>query len=256
MRDELRDAARRALADVPINVGFARAVVDGFPGGEVWSDRPTEPRAFHAVHPSGMSLLWGPDVAAAADDVVQHVRDRASQGRVGEWLQVEPRWDAVDWVGALGAVLHTRVNFAFDPALFAARALGSDADGAQVRRATEADFAWAGSTVPNRYWPDVESFLAHGCGWVAEVDGTPAALAFRAFPGDDDVEIGIETDPAYRRRGLARLVTAAMITDVLATGRTPVWSCREENVGSLRLAESLGFTPSRRLPYLEVRQRA
>jgi RimJ/RimL family protein N-acetyltransferase len=43
-----------------------------------------------------------------------------------------------------------------------------------------------------------------------------------------------------------------MIDDLLAAGRTPVWSCRADNVGSFRLAEALGFVPTLRLPYWHV----
>lgn len=291
----VRDGARRALADVPFNVGFARAVVDGVVDGELWSDRPADPRAFHAVHPCGMSLVWGPDVDAVADDVVRHLRDRAARG-VGEWLQIDPRWDGLDWDRMLdavplaqytaaeggggpagrteghaaadasghtvvGAVRRTRVNFAFEPSAFAARAPAlapatADAVGRllRVRRAAEADHAWQGSTVPGRFWPDARSFLAHGGGWVVEVDDVPAAIAFCSFrvDGDDDVEIGIETVATFRRQGLARLVAAAMIEDLVASHLTPVWSCREDNVGSLRLAEALGFAPSRWIPYFQV----
>lgn len=261
-------AARRTLADVDCNVGFAAAVVDGLPGGDLWADDDREPRAFHAVHPCGMSLAWGPGLGEAADAVVRRVLGRAARGR-GEWLQVDPRWHGLDWDGLLGAVplaeveatgpsgaarpgvvRRTRLNFAFDAAAFAA----SRADGAAiVRRTTEADFAWPGGTVPSDCWPDARTFLSHGGGWVAEVDGAPAALAFAAMTSGDDVEIGIETLPAFRRRGLARVACGAFIEDLVATGRTPVWSCREDNVGSERLAGTLGFAVSRRLPYWEVR---
>lgn len=105
---------------------------------------------------------------------------------------------------------------------------------------------------PSDFWPDAATFLAHGGGWVAEVDGAAAALAFSAFHLGDEVELGIETAPAFRRRGLARAAAAAMIDDLLAGGRTPVWACREENAGSLLLAQGLGFVVARRLPYLRV----
>lgn len=260
---ELREAARRALADVDCNVGFAAVVVDGLTHGELWADRETDPRAFHAHHPCGMSLLWGPRLGEVADVVVHRIRDRAARGQ-GEWLQIDPRWHALDWDAMLGAVpleaaaagaaavRRTRLNFAFDTAGVPAR-LGAAGDGTTVRRATEADFAWPGGTVPERFWPGAGAFLAHGGGWVAEVDGAPGALCFAAMTTGDDVEIGIETLPAFRRRGLARVACAAMIDDLVATGRTPVWSCREDNVGSVRLADALGFTVSRRLPYFEVR---
>jgi RimJ/RimL family protein N-acetyltransferase len=270
--------ARRALADVDINVAFARVVVDGLVEGEQWADRPREPRAFHAVHPCGMSLVWGPDVASVVDDVVRRIGDRAARG-TGEWLQVEPRWHGLDWdrmlgampleqyaategrVGAasaggasVGVVRRTRLNFAFEASAFAARPPARADAGAWIaRRASEADFAWEGSTVPGRFWPDAAAFVARGGGWVVEVDSTPAAIAFGAFRVDDAVELGIETHPAFRRRGLASVAASAMIEDLLAAGLTPVWSCREDNVGSLRLAHVLGFAVSRRLPYFEVK---
>lgn len=265
---DLGEAARRALADVDCNVGFAALVVDGLPGGDLWADDDDAPRAFHVVHPCGMSLAWGPGLGEAAGVVVRRVLERAARGQ-GEWLQVDPRWHGLDWDGLLDAVplgqadadgdadgarpavvRRTRLNFAFDADAFAvARA---DAVG-PARRATAADYAWPGGTVPVGFWPDAQAFLARGGGWVAEADGAPAALAFAAMTIGDDVEIGIETLPAFRRRGLARVACAAFIEDLVAAGRTPVWSCREDNVGSVRLAGALGFAVSRRLPYWEVR---
>lgn len=266
MSGGLRAAARRALADVPINVGFAQAVVDGVSTGELWTDRSTAPRAFHAVHSYGMSLVWGPDVAAVADDVARHVRRRAAGG-AQEWLQVEPRWTGLDWDDLLGAVpleahvtgdgaravRRVRVNFDHDAdGLARGRAAHPTPAGCVVRHATAADFAWPGRVVPAGFWPDAATFLAHGGGRVAELDGEPGAIAFCSFRTGADVELGIETRADLRRRGLAHVVCAAMIGDVLAAGLTPVWSCREDNVASVRLAESLGFVVSRRLPYFQV----
>ena len=83
--------------------------------------------------------------------------------------------------------------------------------------------------------------------------GVPAAIAFVSFRTGDDAEVGIETVPAFRRRGLARVACAALIEDLVRRGLVPVWSCREDNTGSARLAGSLGFAVSRWLPYYEVR---
>lgn len=266
--NEVLEAARRALVDVDCNVGFAAVVLDGLPGGDLWADDDRAPGAFHAVHPCGMSLAWGPGLGDAADAVVRRMLGRAARG-AGEWLQVDPRWHGLDWDGLLGAapladleghapaeaagpvvVRRTRLNFALDPAAFAAAR--AEAQG-PARRATEDDFDWPGETIPRDFWPDARTFVTRGGGWVAEADGAPAALAFAAMTSGDDVEIGIETLPAFRRRGLARVACAAFIEDLVAAGRTPVWSCREDNVGSVRLAGTLGFAVSRRLPYWQVR---
>lgn len=258
----LQDVAVAGLDAVPLNVGFARAAL-GVGGATAWADRTEDPRAFHVAHPHGMSLVWGPDVAGAFDEVVAHLRT----GRRGpEWLQVDPRWAALDWDGALGAVAdgaqeaedaedtvvvrHGRVNFTFDPGAHRARWAGTTPpDGWHARSATAADFDWPGTVVPSGFWPDAATFLANGGGAVVERDGVVGAMAFTSFRHGDDLELGIETDPAHRRLGLAGAAAAAMLARVTAAGLTPVWACRAGNVGSYRLACSLGFVPGDPTPY-------
>ncbi len=75
-------------------------------------------------------------------------------------------------------------------------------------------------------------------------------MAFASFPLYDGLEIGIETRPEHRGQGLGAAVAAAMIDDLLARGRTPIWSCRRGNAASYRLAVRLGFVPTVELPYL------
>ena len=55
------------------------------------------------------------------------------------------------------------------------------------------------------------------------------------------VEPGINTLPGYRRRGYAQTVVGALLKQVLGDGKVPLWSCSASNVGSQRLAESLGY---------------
>ncbi|QZN85344.1 GNAT family N-acetyltransferase [Cellulomonas sp. C5510] len=262
----LLDHARRALDAVPLNVGFARAALD-VAGVTPWADRERDPRAFHVAHPYGMSLVWGAAAGEVRDAVAAHLAARRAAGHE-EWLQIDPRWTTPAWDDVLGAVplevagdrpapgsvvRHTRVNFACDPAAHRAR-LGAlrPPEGWRTRRATEADFARSGAVVPSGFWPDAASFLAHGGGTVVERDGRVGAIAFTSYRTGDDLELGIETDPAFRRQGLASAAAAAMLADVLDAGLTPVWSCREDNVGSARLAQRLGFTPSSRTPYYHL----
>jgi RimJ/RimL family protein N-acetyltransferase len=262
----VRARARSELDRVPVNTGFARAVLDGTARGTLWCDRPAEPRAFHAAHGYGMSLVWGAAVDAAFGAVVARLRGGAARGE--EWLQVDPRWSGLAWDAALGAVpfdapaaaepgataRHVRLNFAHRAdARRAARPLPA---GWRARAATAADFGWAGEVVPAGFWPDAASFLAHGGGVVAEraVDGAPGAIAFASYRTGDDLEIGIETAPAFRGRGLGAHVAGAFVDVVRGDGLTPVWSCREDNVASVRVAVAAGFVPTARLPYYHLRR--
>ncbi|AEE46707.1 GNAT family N-acetyltransferase [Cellulomonas fimi] len=252
------DEARRTLDGVPINTMFAVAALDA--GAPLWSDREVDPRAFHVVHPYGMSFVWGPALDEAVGVVAEHLVSRTTGE---EWLQVEPRWNGLDWDGALAAAhptgarvavtRHARLNFAFDADAFAARrgAL-APTDGWAARRAVADDFGWAGSVVPSLFWADAGTFLSQGGGVVVERDGETGAMAFTSYRRGDRLELGIETAHAWRRRGLASAAAAAMIDVALDAGLEPVWSCRDGNVGSHRLACALGFTLTTRTPYFHL----
>lgn len=54
-------------------------------------------------------------------------------------------------------------------------------------------------------------------------------------------EIAVFTRPDQRRQGWGRSVVAAMVQDVLESGRTPLYVVAEENQPSIQLAESVGF---------------
>jgi predicted GNAT family acetyltransferase len=56
-------------------------------------------------------------------------------------------------------------------------------------------------------------------------------------------EAWVRTLPAYRRRGLARRVTAAWATHAWAQGKVPFYSHRMDNLASQRAARTLGLAP-------------
>ncbi len=55
------------------------------------------------------------------------------------------------------------------------------------------------------------------------------------------VELGIMTHLEYRKQNLAKIVCGKFITDILASGKEPVWACNKSNLASINLANSLGF---------------
>lgn len=62
----------------------------------------------------------------------------------------------------------------------------------------------------------------------------------------DRCEIGIQTRPDYRRRGLASLVTAAAVEYALSSGFREVgWHCSADNAGSFGTALKAGFVKER-----------
>ncbi|MFF5626856.1 GNAT family N-acetyltransferase [Microbacterium sp. NPDC012755] len=243
------------LLGLDMNVGFARAVLEGDVDGELWSSASGGEAAHHVVHSYGMSLIWGERVGDAFDEIVERLLDGSYRTR-DEWLQIDPRWAQLPWTERLAQPggmpplrVESRLNFTFDPALFrAATSIGAPI-GWSIVPAEASDFDRPGSVVPSYFWRDPAQFLARGGGWRAEKDGCRGALVFSSFRFDAELELGIETAPESRGQGLGAAVAAWMIEDLLTQGISPVWSCRAGNTASARLAEKLGFRISKRLPY-------
>ena len=79
---------------------------------------------------------------------------------------------------------------------------------------------------------------------LARVDGVPAAVARRTTFDGATYLSSIGTDPAFRGRGLGRLVTALAVADALAArSRWTYLGVFEENAIARSLYDSLGFVP-------------
>jgi RimJ/RimL family protein N-acetyltransferase len=101
--------------------------------------------------------------------------------------------------------------------------------------------AWISGT-----WGGPAGLAASGMGWGAFVDGRLAAVACPFFAGWRYEDLGVATEPAYRRLGLSTACAVEVCHDVRRRGRTPTWTTSPDNLASLRVAAKLGFTLARR----------
>lgn len=122
-----------------------------------------------------------------------------------------------------------------------------------------------GTVIPKNFWIDQCTWSQHqAVGYclvtsaAAEEEGSvlPVSWAFSSGRIGSQLEIGIETVDSYRGRGLARIVCERLIEYCRENRLEAVWCCRRSNVGSCRLAESLGFEELRLeggpLPYYHL----
>jgi len=91
-------------------------------------------------------------------------------------------------------------------------------------------------------FPDPAGLAEHGLGFGAVADGVLACAATPYTVSSRFVEVAIATRPAFRGRGLAAAVSAALMRRCLAAGLVPRWSA--SNPISQRLAVRLGYTPA------------
>ena len=90
-------------------------------------------------------------------------------------------------------------------------------------------------------WPSEERFATHGFGYAAMVQERVICWCTAEYVSAQRCGVGIETVPEYERRGVATATAARFIADAIRRGVTPYWECRRENIGSIRVAEKLGF---------------
>ena len=87
--------------------------------------------------------------------------------------------------------------------------------------------------------------LATGCGDrtpTIEIEGDRvAAVAFSSAVSSGEIDIGVETDPDYQRRGLSAKLSLKMCEEIIAMGKKPVWAHAAANVASGKTAERAGF---------------
>ena len=230
---------------LPKNVLFARSVLTGDADGAVMQNDAASPSAWYIMHVYGMTLLLGdPTDPAFQAALTAHFKRQQTD----EWVQAST--DAGDdylrqlTAQGLGRE-YGRLNFTFDEAVF--RQNKPDARGTVSPTPVSLIDALDGKVVPRSFWkpalyPRCVSFTAYA-------DGAPASTAFAAYLHGNVLELGIETQAAYRGQGYAEACCRAAIDYCLENNYTPGWSCLQQNTGSLALARKLGFVPVKRFPY-------
>jgi len=99
----------------------------------------------------------------------------------------------------------------------------------------------SGKIVPSLFWHDLDSFLQKGKGYCITYGGDIASWAFSASVGGREIDIGIETNERYKRKGLGLIAAERMVQYCIEQGIKPVWACHSQNTASMKMSEKLGF---------------
>lgn len=259
------------LSKVKINNLFARAVVEHCIPGKVFVDNKDEPKTFYVVHPYGMSLLFGKcDNEAFNSRFRDHALNTSKTRNQYEWMQAFPgEWDDVlkdlfgadmvtssssnDKIGNEFIQLNTRINFKFNPDKYLEfKRKNIVADWKVVRTDQQMFASMKGSVIPYYFWNSADEFFEKGIGYTLIHDDQLASTAYSAFIHENQLEIGIETNEAFRGKGFAQYTCSHLIDYCMAHHYEPVWACRKENAGSYLLAQKLGFEPTAEIPYYRL----
>jgi RimJ/RimL family protein N-acetyltransferase len=95
-------------------------------------------------------------------------------------------------------------------------------------------------------WGSIPAFLARGFGFATLHGDRVVSWSLADGASGDRCEIGIHTQPDYRRRGLATITAAAAVDHALSHGYNAVgWHCNFDNYGSSATARRVGFVLER-----------
>jgi RimJ/RimL family protein N-acetyltransferase len=96
-------------------------------------------------------------------------------------------------------------------------------------------------------WGSISSFMKKGFGFCTLHGKRIVSWSIADCVSGDACEIGIHTREDYRRQGLATLTAAAAVDHSLSSGFRQVgWHCDEYNLGSIGVAEKVGFKLERK----------
>ena len=95
-----------------------------------------------------------------------------------------------------------------------------------------------------------EAMLTDGIAAGAVVDNNIVAIAHTYAETDLHADIGVSTIEAWREKGFATAAASLVAQEIQARGKVPAWSCGEDNIASLRVAQKLGFTEIGRRTYV------
>jgi GNAT superfamily N-acetyltransferase len=237
----------------------------------VYVDDEENPKNAYILHPYGMSLLIGDgNNIDFVDWLIGYMLNNQRKRENDEWMQVfSDNWRNL-FEKKLGDRLlpaekniglnysdyvevNTRVNFKFSEIRYREEQHKKINQVTVIKRLDrETTVSMPGSVIPLHFWNNEDEFLKRGIGFSVFVNNEQASTAYSAFVHGEYLEIGIETVERFRGSGYAKLACRALIDYCIENGFVPIWSCRFENIGSYKLAMSLGFVPTQKLPYYRL----
>lgn len=243
IQQEAYPVARTVLGELASIHVAVLSVLDASIDGEVWVDDPENPEVAIAVNGDAYYLAGNP---AAKAQILEQVR-----GVVPDWayLFVGDRWlthlseawsnrhalphPRVRMGNAAGAVLP-------EPVLLP--------KGFEVARIDRALFDRAPGNLDGlegcvEGWSSRETFFRSAVGYCALHDGRIVSHCVTDSVSGRRCEIGVGTEPGFRRLGLGRAVSSMTAAECIRRGFDAIeWHSHASNRGSLAIGKAIGFT--------------
>ena len=217
---------------------YPLSIAEGYQKGDIIADKEDDVSCVMFWHYCGFAYLSGKVSESFLNRICEdHFRKETKRRFV---LITDDEKVIQFFEGKEGLVMDQRKEYRFrDDMTFSEEDFNTDL---KIERINDSNIkAIQGRIIPAFSWDSDEAFLKNGFGYVA-MDGEKfAAIAFSAAVSSEEVDIGVETNEAYRNRGLAKIVARYMIREILNIGKIPVWAHAAGNTASMKTALGVGF---------------
>jgi RimJ/RimL family protein N-acetyltransferase len=90
-------------------------------------------------------------------------------------------------------------------------------------------------------WPSLERFMENGFGTAAVIDARIICWCTAEYVSKRKCGVGIEVIDEFQNKGIATATAAHFLDQCLNRNIVAHWECDQDNIGSVRVAEKVGF---------------
>ena len=104
----------------------------------------------------------------------------------------------------------------------------------------------------NKFWKSEEDFLQNGFGYcMFNAMNEPASICYSACIAENVAEIDVATLETFQKKGLAKKTVSEFVQHCIENNIIANWDCFEDNYGSLKTAEAVGFQQLQQYRYYQ-----
>jgi len=195
---------------------------------------------------SGIFVVSGePDIDFLKHTILPIYENKKQKNERFTLFSSSPEWDKLLTNKATNEFKqYKRFSYFFNTQRYSSLKLDELRDGYEVRRFNEDAMNRSlefNEVYIKEYWGSVSRFLQHGFGYFISYKDKIVSESISIFASENYAEIDVTTSSNFSGMGLATHVSATFIKHCLEHDKVPRWDCDIHNLGSIYLAQKLGF---------------
>lgn len=107
--------------------------------------------------------------------------------------------------------------------------------------------------ISSKFWSSENDFLNNGFGFiVCNENNEPVSICYTACIAQNEAEVDVATLELYQKKGMANIATQKFVQHCIENNIIANWDCFEDNKGSLKVAQQIGFNSELNYNFLSI----